>query len=104
MHTESISKMYHILGILTCQIATSQLDNIKNQVTGDYIILKNTKKNKYYVEIGSVCYLLHIIHPQPIFPIILITFLNSDIGLLDLTKSGNLFQTKDLRIFTELVP
>ena len=31
----------------------SQLDTIKSQVTGDYMILKNTKKNKNYMEIGS---------------------------------------------------
>ena len=45
--------MLHILGILTNHIATSQLDTIKSQVTGDYIIRKNTKKNKIYAEIGS---------------------------------------------------
>ena len=45
--------MLHILGILTNHIATSQLNTIKSQVTGDYIIRKNTKKNKIYAEIGS---------------------------------------------------
>ena len=55
IHPESISKMFHISCILTDQIATSKLDTIKSQVTGDYIILKNTKKNKNYVEIGSKC-------------------------------------------------
>ena len=49
---KSISKMLHILNILTDHIATSQLDTITSQVTGDYMILKNTKKNKNYVEIG----------------------------------------------------
>ena len=34
----------------------------------------------------KVRYLLHIIHPQLIFPIFLIKFLNSDTDLLDLTK------------------
>ena len=55
------------------------------------------------MEIGSV-YFLHIIHPQSIFPVFLITFLNSDIDLLDLTKFGNLFQIKHPRKCTELVP
>ena len=52
----------------------------------------------------KVCYLLHIMHLQSIFPIFLITFLNSDIDLLVLTKLGNPFQIKDLRKCTELVP
>ena len=52
----------------------------------------------------KVCYLLHIIHPQSMFPIFLITFLNSDTDLLDLTKLGNLFQIKDPRKCAELVP
>ena len=43
-------------------------------------------------------------HPQSMFPIFLIAFLNSDIDLLDLTKLGNLFQIKDPRKCTELVP
>ena len=43
--------MLQIVGILTYHIATSQLDSIKNQVPGDYLILKNTKKNMTYVEI-----------------------------------------------------
>ena len=55
MHPESISKMLHILGIVTDHMATSQLDTIKSQVTGDYMISKNTKKNKNYMEIGSKC-------------------------------------------------
>ena len=33
-HSESISKMLHILGILTDHVATSQLATIKSQVTG----------------------------------------------------------------------
>ena len=54
--------MLHIVGILTDQIATSQLDTVKSQVpkvlqgveeSGDYLILEDTKKNKNYVEIGS---------------------------------------------------
>ena len=50
-----------------------------------------------------MCYLLHIMHPQSIFPIFLITFLNSDIDLLDLTILGNPFLIKDPRKCTELV-
>ena len=53
IHPGSISKMLHIIGILTDHIATSQLDTIKSQVPGDYLILKTTKKNKNYMEIGS---------------------------------------------------
>ena len=60
IHAESISKMFHSLGILTNHIATSQLDTIKSQMTGDYIILKNTEKNKNYVEIGSKCATFYI--------------------------------------------
>ena len=43
IHPESISKMLHIVGILTDHIATSQLDTIKSQVPGDYLILENTR-------------------------------------------------------------
>ena len=53
IHPESISNMLHIFDILTDHIATSQLDTIKSQVTGDCMILKNTKKNNNYVEIDS---------------------------------------------------
>ena len=60
IHPESISKMLHIVGILTDHIATSQLDTIKSQVPGDYLILKNTKKNMNYVEIGSKCATFYI--------------------------------------------
>ena len=84
IQAESKSKMLHIVVVLTDHIATSHLDTIKSQVPGDYLILKNTKKNKNYVEIGSNC-LLHIMQPQSIFLIFLITFLNSDIDLVDLT-------------------
>ena len=55
IHPESISKMLHIFGNLTDQIATSQFDTRKSQVTGDYMILKNTKKKKNYMGIGSKC-------------------------------------------------
>ena len=55
MHRELISKMLHILGILTDHMPTNQLNTTKSQVTGDYMILKNTKKRKNYVEIGSKC-------------------------------------------------
>ena len=41
---ESISRMLHNLGILTNHMETSQLDTIKSQVTGDYMILKNTEE------------------------------------------------------------
>ena len=47
--------MLQIVGILTFHIATNQLDTIKSQVPGDYLILENTKKNMNYVEIGSKC-------------------------------------------------
>ena len=101
-HPESVSKILHILSILADHITTSQLTTIKSQVTGVYMIEKNTKRNEIYVEI--VCYFLYIIHPQSIFSIFLIIFLNSDIDLLDLTKLVNLFQIKDPRKCTELVP
>ena len=38
------------------------------------------------------------------FPIFLVTFLNSDTDLLDLTKLVNFLQIKDPRKCTELVP
>ena len=60
IHPESVSMMLHILGILADYIATSQLDTIKSQVTGDYMISKNIKKNKDYVEIGSKCATFYI--------------------------------------------
>ena len=37
----------------------------------------------------EVYYLLRIIHPHSLFSIFLVTFLSSDIDLLDLTKFGN---------------
>ena len=79
--------MLHILGILKDHTETSQYDTIKSQVIGDYMILKNTKKNKDYVDSGSS--VLPSTHHTPlsIFPI----FLTSDIDLLDLTKLGKLF-------------
>ena len=55
IHPESVFMMLHILGILADHIATSQLDAIKSQVTGDPMISKNIKKDKDYVEIGSKC-------------------------------------------------
>ena len=55
IHPESISKRLHIVGIFTDHIATSQLDTIKSEVPGDCVILKNTKKNKNFVEISSKC-------------------------------------------------
>ena len=89
IHPESISSMLHIVGILTDHIAASQLDAIKSQVLGDYPILKNTKNNKNYVEIGSKCATFYISCTRSqYFQFFLITFLNSDIDLLDLTKLG----------------
>ena len=77
--------MLHIIGILTNHIATSQLNNVKSQVPGDYMILKNTKKNKNYMEIGSKCATFYISYTRSqYFRFFLITFLNSDIELLDL--------------------
>ena len=60
IHPESISKMLHIVGILTDHIATSQLDTIKSQVLGDYLTPRNTKKDKNYVKIGSKCATFYI--------------------------------------------
>ena len=60
IHRESISKMLHSVDNLSDHIAPSQLDTIKSQVAGDYLILKNTKKNKNYVEIGSECATFYI--------------------------------------------
>ena len=91
IHPESTFKMFIIFGIFRYHIATSKLDTIKSKVTGDYMILKNTNKNKNYVEIFSK------------FSICLIKFLNSDIDLLDLNKLGNLFQIKDPRKCIQLV-
>ena len=47
-HPESISKMLHILGILTDHIATSQLDTIKGKVTS-ICDSKEHNKNETYV-------------------------------------------------------
>ena len=105
IHRESISKMFHIVGILTDHISTRQLDTIKSQVPGDYLILKNTKKNKNYIEIGSKCATFYISCTRSQYlRFFLIAFLNSDIDLVDLTKLGNLFQIKDPRKCAELVP
>ena len=103
IHPELVSMMLHILGILADHIANIQLDTIKSQVAGDYMISKNIEQGLCGNWL-KVCYRLHIIHPQSIFPIFLITFLNSDIDLLDLTRLGNLFQIKDPRKCTALVP
>ena len=59
-HPEAISKMLYILGILPDHMATSQLAAIKSQVTGVYIIQKNTKKDGNYMEIGSKCGIFYI--------------------------------------------
>ena len=60
IHLELGSMVLHILGILADHVAISQLDTIKGQVTGDYVISKNIKKNKNYVEIGSKCATFYI--------------------------------------------
>ena len=95
-HPQSISKMLHIFGRLTGHTATSQLATIKSQVTGVYMIRKNTKKNETDMEVDSECATFYIsyAHSQ-YFRFLLIKFLNSDHDLLDLTKLGNSFQIKD---------
>ena len=80
-HPQSIYKMLQILGILLYHIATNQLATIKSQVTGMYMIRKNTKKNETYWKLARSVYLLHTTHPQSGIPILLM-FLNSDIELL----------------------
>ena len=102
IHPESISKMLHSVGNLSNHIATSQLDTTKSQVAGDYLIIKNTKKNKNYVEIGSECATFYISCTRSQY--FWFFFLNSDTDLLDLTILGNPFQIKDPRKCTELVP
>ena len=90
---------------ITDHIATSQLSTIKSQVADFY---DDPKEHKEKQDLRGnwlkVCYLLHIIQPQSIFPIFLIIFLNSDIGQLDLTKLVNLFQIKNQGKYSELVP
>ena len=88
--------MLHIFGRLTGHTATSQLATIKSQVTGVYMIRKNTKKNETDMEVDSECATFYIsyAHSQ-YFRFLLIKFLNSDHDLLDLTKLGNSFQIKD---------
>ena len=49
IHPESISRVLHMLSILTNHIETSQLDTRKSQVTGDYI-----RKKTYVVEIDLI--------------------------------------------------
>ena len=61
-HPQSIYKMLQILGILLYHIATNQLATIKSQVTGVYMIRKNTKKNETYLEISSKCATFYIPH------------------------------------------
>ena len=94
--------MLHVLGIPTDHIATNQLDTIKNQVTDDP--KEHIEKRELRGNWLKVCCFLDIIHSHSIFPIFLITFLNSESDLLDLTKLGNLFQIKDPRKCTEFVP
>ena len=53
IHPESISKMLHVLGIRKDHMTTSQWYTIKNQVTDGYMIVKNTKKSKNFMKIGS---------------------------------------------------
>ena len=66
--------------------------------------LKHKEEQELHGNMLKVGYLLHIIHPQSIFATFLITFVNSDTDLLDLTKLDSLFQSKDPRKCTELVP
>ena len=54
-HPESISKVSHILGILTDHIATSQLATTKSPVTCVFMIQKNTKKNETSGNCLKVC-------------------------------------------------
>ena len=104
-HPQSIFMMLHILSILTDHIMNQSIHY--NKESSDWC-LHHPKEHKEEWDLREnwlkVCYLLHIIHPQSIFSIFLITFLNSDIDLLDLTKLGNLFQIKDPRKCTESVP
>ena len=95
--------MLNTLGILTDHVATSQSSYRKEP--SDWCLYES-KEHKEEQDSNwlKTCYLLHIIHPQSILWIFLITFFNSDTDLLDLTKLGNLFQIKDPRKFTELVP
>ena len=98
IHPESISKIHtiHILGILK----NSKQPSWHYNNSSDWW-LHDPKEHKEEHELRrnwpKLCYLLHIIHLQSIFQIFLITFLNSDIDLLDLTKLGTLFQIKDPR-------
>ena len=91
-------------GIITGHIATSQLaiDNKESSDWGLYDPKEHKEEGDLRGNWLNVCYLLHIIHPQSIFPIFSIVFLNSDTDLVDLTKLGNLFQIKDPRKCTEL--
>ena len=52
--------MLHIFGVLADHVTTSQLGTRKNQATGDCMILKNTKKNKNFLEIASECATFYI--------------------------------------------
>ena len=56
---------------------------------------EHKEEQEFHENWFKVCYLLHIINSQSIFPIFLITFLSLDIDLLDLTKLGNLFQIEE---------
>ena len=60
IHPKSVFIMLHILGILADHIAIIQVHTTKSQVTGDYMVSKNIKKNKDYVKIGSKCATFYI--------------------------------------------
>ena len=60
IHPKSVFMMLHILGILADHITISQVHTRKSQVTSDYMISKNIKKNKDYVKIGSKCATFYI--------------------------------------------
>ena len=100
-HPQSISKILHIL-----RSRSNQPIGYKKE-SSDWC-LHDPKEHKEERDFRGnwlkACYLLHIIHPQSIFPILLIIFINSDIDLLDLTKLGNLLKIKDPQKRTELVP
>ena len=86
--------MLQIAGILTYHTATSQLDSIKSQVPGDYLILKNTIMWKLAQSVLPSTYHAPAVNISDFL----------DIDLLDLTKLGNPFQINDPRKCTELVP
>ena len=105
IHPESTSMMLHIVGIIIDHISNLPIGYCKESSGWWLHDPKEHKEEQELLENSlKVCYLLQIMHPQSIFPIFLITFLNSDIDRLDLTKLDNLFQVKGPRKCAELVP